>query len=146
MSNLSAPGQDSTAAQYEMFRRAEQECSLSIAVLAKRNQRLKISTMKAWKRGAAMPVCALGELKVAGVPDHLLSLVLQPYAVAIVSEPDDGEGDLDTAASDALEFAGEVQKARSPKSLGGVAIVPQEKALIEPKRQRASASMRRAAA
>lgn len=145
MSRYSAPGQDSLAAQHELFRLAESEYSLSIPVLAKRNKQLNTSTMKAWKRGAAMPVTALGELKVAGVPDHLLTLVFAPYAAAFASEPDDSEGDLDTAATEALEFAGEVQKARHPNSPGGLAIVPQEKALIEPKRQRAAAAIRRAA-
>lgn len=146
MAEFSAPGQDCVAAQYELFRRAESEFSLSIAVLATRNKQLKTSTMKAWKRGAAMPVTALGELKIAGVPDHLLTLLFAPYAAAFVSEPDDSEGDLDTAATEALEFVSEVQKARHPNSPGGLAIVPQEKALIEPKRQRAAAAIRRAAA
>jgi hypothetical protein len=63
----------------------------------------------------------------------------------VVTEPDDTDGDLDTAAIDANEFANEVQKARHPNSPGGLAIVPQERAVIEPKRQRAAASMRRAA-
>jgi len=145
MAEISSPGQDCVASQYELFRRAEQECSLSIAVLAQRNRHLKVSTMKAWRGGAAMPVYALGELKVAGVPDQLLSLVLDPYAAAFLSLPDDADGDLDTAAIEAADFATEVQKARHPKSPGGLAIVPQERALIEPKRQRAVAAIRRAA-
>lgn len=145
MAEISTPGRDCVAAQYDLFRRAEQECSLSIAVLAKRNRHLKVSTMKAWRNGAAMPIYALGELKVAGVPDHLLSLVLDPYAASVVSEPDDHEGDLDTAATEAAEFALEVQRARHPNSPGGLAIVPQERAIIEPKRQRAAAAIRKAA-
>lgn len=145
MAEISSPGQDCVAAQQELFRRAEQECSLSIAVLAKRNQHLKVSTMKAWRSGAAMPVYALGELKIAGVPDHLISLLVEPYAAAFVSEPDDSEGDLDTAATEALEFASEVARARHPNSPGGLAIVPQERAMIEPKRQRAAAAIRKAA-
>jgi len=145
MADRSAPGQDCVAAQRELFRLAEKDHSLSIPVLAARNKHLNKTTMKAWRNGAAMPAYAIGELKVAGVPDHLLSLLLEPFAVAVVSEPDDSDGDLDTAATEALEFAGEVQKARHPNSPGGLAIVPQEKALIEPKRQRAAAAIRRAA-
>lgn len=145
MPDISRPGQDCVAAQYDLFRRAEKECSLSIAILAQRNRHLKVSTMKAWRGGAAMPVYAIGELKVAGVPDHLLSLLVAPYAAAFVSEPDDSEGDLDTAATEALEFASEVARARHPNSPGGLAIVPQERAVIEPKRQRAAAAIRKAA-
>ena|ERR1051325_565180 len=145
MADLSLPARDSVAAQHELFSRAEREEGLSIAVIAKRSP-LSASTMKGWKDGSAMPAWALGALKQAGVPDHLLTLVLDPFDAAVVSNPEDGEGDLDTAAGHALEFAGEVQKARHPKSPGGLAIVPQEKVIIEPKRQRACASMRRAAA
>jgi hypothetical protein len=145
MPDLSLPARDSVAAQHELFRRLETEEGLSITILAKRSP-LSASTMKGWKGGAQMPAWALGALKQAGAPDHLLSLVLAPYAAAFVSEPEDGDADLDTAATDALDFASAVQKARSSKSPGGTAIVPQEKVLIEPKRQRAAASLKRAAA
>jgi hypothetical protein len=145
MSNLFATAQDSVDAQAEMFRRAEREEGLSIRAINRRFNPLKVSTMEGWRDGAQMPAWAVGALGAAGVPDHLLSLITDPFGRVVTTEPE-GEGDLDTAASDALEFAGEVQKARSPKSPGGLAIVPQEKALIEPKRQRACASMRRAAA
>lgn len=144
MADRSLPAQDSVAAQREFFRLAEQEHSLSIAVLAQRNKHLSKSTMAGWRDGAAMPAYALGELKLAGVPDDLLSLITKAYAVALLSEPD-GEGDLDTAANDCLEFATEVNRAHHPLSPGGLAIVPQERVLIEPKRRRAAVSVRKAA-
>jgi hypothetical protein len=144
MADLSLPARDSVAAQREMFRRAESEDGLSIAALSKRSA-IGASTLKGWKDGAAMPAWAIGALGAAGVPDHLLSLITEPFARCVVTE-ENGDGDLDTAANDALEFAGEVARARHPKSLGGVAILPQEKSVIHPKRQRAVASMRRAAA
>jgi hypothetical protein len=127
-----------------MFRRAHSEKGLSIAAISKRSS-IGRSTLKGWNDGAAMPAWAVGALGAAGVPDHLLSLVTEPFARCVVTEPDDTDGDLDTAAIDANEFANEVQKARHPNSPGGLAIVPQERAVIEPKRQRAAASMRRAA-
>jgi hypothetical protein len=145
MAELSIPARDSVAAQRELFRRAATEEGLSIRVLHAKDNSLKVSTMEGWRDGAAMPAWALFALGEAGVPDQLLSLVGAPFARCIVTE-EPGDGDLDTAANDALEFVGEFQKARHPKSPGGVAIVPQEKALIHPKRQKACASMRRAAA
>lgn len=143
MAEMSIPARDSVAAQREMLRLAERDHGLSIAVLAKRSP-LKASTIKGWRDGAAMPAWALGALGEAGVPDHLLSLVLEPFARCVVTDDDDG-GDLDTAALDAADFSNEVLRARSPSSPGGSAIVPQELLVIEPKMQRARSSMRRAA-
>ena len=144
MANRSLPAQDSVAAQRDLFRLVARDHGLTIAILHERNHNLGVSTMKKWRDGAAMPAYALGELKSAGVPDDLLSLVVQPYAAFLVSEGDD-DGDLDTAANDCLEFGAEVVRAHHPNSPGGIAIVPQERALIEPKRRRAAASIRRAA-
>lgn len=145
MSDLSIPARDSVAAQKELFRRAATEEALTIAVLSKRDKHLKVATLRGWANGAAaMPAWALGALGEAGVPDHLLSLVSEPFARCIVTE-EDGDGDLDEAATEALDFAGSVQRARRPDSPGGVAIVPQEVAVIMPKRQRAVAALRRAA-
>jgi hypothetical protein len=116
---------------------------LSIPALAKLTPIPK-TTMEYWRDGGAMPAWAIGALGAAGVPDHLLSLITEPWQRCVVTE-EEGDGDLDTAAIAALDFAAETQKARSPKSPGGIAIVPQEKVLIHPKRQRAVALMRRAA-
>lgn len=147
MADLSPAARDSVAKQHELFRRADAEEGLSINVLYERTPskyRISKSTMRGWKAGAAMPAWAIGALGEAGVPDHLLSLVLAPYGRRVMTE-DEGEGDLDTAADEALDFAHEVQKARSPKSPGGIAIVPQEAAVIQPKRQRAASAILRAA-
>lgn len=145
MSELSAPARDSVAAQQELFRRAAQEEGLTINTLHAKDMHLKKSTMRDWAAGrAVIPAWALGALGEAGVPDHLLSLVYAPYTRSITTE-EDGDGDLDTAATEAIEFAAEVQRARHPHSPGGVQIVPQEKVLIHPKRQRACAAFQRAA-
>jgi len=143
MADLSLPARDSVAAQQELFRRAASEEGLTIAVLAKRGP-VSASTMKGWRDGAAMPAWAVGALGEAGIPDHLLSLITEPFGRFIVTDESE-DGDLDTAATAATEFAAEVQKSRSPKSPGGLAIVPQEAAVIHQKRQRAAALMRRAA-
>lgn len=142
MADLSIPAQDSVDAQAELFRRAAKK-GLTLAVLHQRDKNLKVSTMRGWATGAtAMPAWAIGALGEAGVPDHLLTLVTEPFARCVVTA-EDGDGDLDTAAIEASDFAGEVARARHPQSPGGLAIVPQERALIEPKRQRACAAMRR---
>ena len=143
MADLSQPARNSVAAQRELFRRAKIK-GLSLAVLHAADENLKLSTLRAWASGeTAMPAWAIGALGEAGVPDHLLSLVTAPFARCVVSE-EEGDGDLDRAAIDAIEFIGAVQRARSPNSPGGCAIVPQEVAVITPLRQRATASMRRA--
>ena len=147
MADLSAPARDSVAAQRKMFTEAEAKLGLSIAVLHKRTpaeHRISSSTMKGWRDGAAMPAWAIGALGEAGIPDDLLSLVLEPFARHVGTD-EDGDGDLDTAADAAIEFAHSVARARSPHSPGGVAIVPQECAVIVPKGKRACAAIRRAA-
>lgn len=143
MADLSLPARDSVAAQRELFRRAAADHQLPIASLAKRSG-VSASTLKGWNDGAAMPAWAVGALGAAGVPDELLSLITEPWQRCVVTE-EGGDGDLDTAAIEASEFAQTVQRARHPNSPGGVAIVPQEAAAIHPKRQRAAAAMRRAA-
>jgi hypothetical protein len=140
LANLSLPAQDSVAAQRELFRRAAKK-GLTIAVLNARDSNLKTSTLKGWASGqTAMPAWAIGALGEAGVPDHLLTLVTDPFGRCVVSK-DQGEGDLDAAAQDAIEFVGALARARSPSSLGGCAIVPQEMAVIVPLKERAQASM-----
>jgi hypothetical protein len=143
MAELPLPGRDSVAAQAEMFRRAAAEEGLSIPAIAKRSP-LSASTLKGWRDGAAMPAWAIGALGAAGLPDHLLSLVLEPFGKHVGSD-EDGEGDLDTAGLDAGEAQQAIQRARHPASPGGVAIVPQERAVIVPLLKRSAASSRKAA-
>ena len=130
MANLSLPARDSVDAQRELFRIAARDYGLTISVIAARSP-LCESTMKGWRDGAAMPAWAVGALGEAGIPDHLLSLVLEPFGRFVVTD-DDGEGDLDTAGLDAGDVAHAVQRARHPNSPGGIAIVPQERAEIIP--------------
>jgi hypothetical protein len=144
MADLSLPARDSVAAQQELFRRADHEEGLSLRAIAARTP-IAYNTLRGWANGAAMPAWAIGALGEAGVPDQLLSLVTAPFGRCVVTE-EDGEGDLDTAALAANDFSNAVQQARHPSSPGGIAIVPQEAALIQPKRQRATAALRRAAA
>lgn len=142
MADVSLPGRDSVAAQSELFRLAAKEVGLTITAIAARSP-LKVSTLKGWRDGAAMPAWAIGALGDAGVPDHLLSLVLAPFGKHVGTD-EDGEGDLDTAGLDAGEVQHAVARARSPSSPGGIAIVPQERAQIIPLIERSVASGRRA--
>lgn len=144
MADISLPGRDSVQAQAEMFRRAAKEEGLTIAVIAARSP-LKISTLKGWATGTAMPAWALGALAEAGVPDQLLSLILEPFGRHIGSNAED-DGDLDALAEAAEEFAHQYSRARHPKSPGGVAIVPQEKAVLGPLAGRVKAKARKTAA
>lgn len=139
MAELSTRARNSVALQQEMFRLAERDYGLTVAVLA-RSSGVSPSTIKGWRDGAAMPAWALGEL---ALPDDLASLILAPFAKHVGTD-EDGEGDLDTAALDAGEAQQAVQRARHPQSPGGVAIVPQERAEIIPLLRRSVASGRRA--
>lgn len=132
MSALSQKARNSVELQREMFRLAEAEHGLSIAVLA-RTRKIAISTLKGWREGAAMPAWAIGELE---LPDDLASLILAGYRRAVVSVTDEGDqaADYDNLGLEALGLAGEVAQARSPQSPGGVRIVHTEEAAI---RQRA---------
>jgi len=144
MANLSLPARDSVAAQRELFRVAATK-GLTLKVLSTRDVHLSYSTIKGWATGeTAMPAWAIGALGEAGVPDDLLSLVTQPFGRSVVSD-EEGDGDLDDAAIAASDFACEVARARHPNSPGGIAIVPQEKSMIEPKRRAACAAIQRAA-
>lgn len=143
MAEIPLPGRDSVAAQAELFRRAQSEEGLSIAVIAQRSP-LSKSTMKGWANGTAMPAWAVGALGDAGVPDHLLSLIYEPFGKHVSSNADD-DSDIDGLAEDASEFTHEYSRARHPNSPGGVHIVPQEKLVLVPLGQKLKARARRAA-
>lgn len=145
MADIPLSGRDSVEAQRELFRLAAQEEGLTLDAIHARYKPLKVSTMKGWRDGAAMPAWAIGALGAAGVPDHLLSLVLEPFGKHVGTD-EDGDGDLDTAGLEAGEAAHAVARARSPSSPGGVAIVPQERAEIIPLLRKSVASGRRASA
>lgn len=128
-----------------MFRFAERDHGLSLTRLHLHTG-IPATTLKGWQTGAAMPAWALGKLGGdGGIPDHLLSLVLEPFRRHVGTD-EDGQGDLDTAALDCSAFAASVAKARHPASPGGIAIVPQECAGIVPLARQAIGSARRAVA
>ncbi len=102
MADLSRSARNSVALQREMFRLAETEHGLSIAVLA-RTRDIALSTLKGWRDGAAMPAWALGELR---LPDDLTSLVLSPFGKHVGTD-EEGEGDLHTLAHETAGFTSE---------------------------------------
>lgn len=145
MADLCQLSRNSVTAQRDMFRFAEQDHGITFKILLLRTG-ISLSTLKGWRDGAAMPAWAIGKLgKDGGIPDHLLSLVLEPFERHVGTD-EDGDGDLDTAGLDASEFAQAVQRARHPSSPGGVAIVPQERAHIIPLARRSASSARQAVA
>ncbi len=145
MGDLCQSARNSVDAQADMFRFAERDHGLSINRLHLRTD-IPISTLTGWSKGTVMPAWALFKLGCkGGIPDHLLSLVGEPFERHVGTD-ESGEGDLDTAALDASEFARAVQQARHPLSPGGVAIVPQERIRIVPLARNSVASSRRAVA
>jgi hypothetical protein len=123
-----------------MFRRAEAEEGLSLRVLSKRSP-IPYTTLKGWRDGAAMPAWALGALGEAGIPNEILSLVLEPFRRHVGTD-EEGESDFDDAALAANDLSTAVQRARHPKSPGGVAIIHTERAEIIPIARRAAAKAR----
>lgn len=142
MADLSPQARNSVALQKEMFRLAEHEHGLSLAVLA-RTRKIALSTLKGWNTIAAMPAWALGALD---LPDDLASLVLQPYGKHVGTDEHDGEPDFDALGLEALGLGSEVAAARSPASPGGIAIVHSEVALIRQRARRVCPKARAVAA
>lgn len=105
MADVPLPGRDSIEAQRELFRLAERECGLSIPILAKRSP-IPLGTLKGWRDGAAMPAWAVGALGTAGVPDHLLSLLLAPFGRHVGTD-EAGDGDLDALGREAAHYVGD---------------------------------------
>lgn len=108
MADLSQLARNSIALQYEMFRLAEHEHGLSLAILAK-TRGIAPSTLKGWRDGAAMPAWALGELR---LPDDVVSIILAPFARHVgTDEP--GAGDLDELACEAAGLVSEYVEAKA---------------------------------
>lgn len=125
-----------------MLRLAERDHDLTLTVLSAETG-IDKGTLATYKRDVAMPAWALVAL-CEFIPDDLTSLMFEPVGKHVGSGTV-GDGDFDTAALAANDFAGEVVRARHPASPGGTAIVPQEAAVISDKGRRACAAMRRAA-
>lgn len=129
MPNRSLPGQDSVAAQRELFRLAQKECGLSPEAISAKCP-IPLSTLKGWRDGAAMPAWALGELGAVGVPDHILSLVLEPFGKHVgTDEP--SEGDLETLAREGAHYLAEHADAKAD----GV-ITPMERGKLKDRARR----------
>ena len=111
MADVPPNGRDSIDAQRDLFRLAAKECGLTIAAIAARSP-LCASTMKGWREGAAMPAWAIGALGEAGVPDHILSLVLEPYGRATIT-PETNDGDLDALSREGAHFVADHADARA---------------------------------
>jgi len=129
MADVPLPGRDCIAAQAELFRRAEKECGLSLRVIASRSP-LHHSTMKGWRDGAAMPAWALGALRQAGVPEHLLSLLLEPFGM-IVADRESEDGTLAELGRESAHFLADHADAAADG-----AITPRERAALKNRARR----------
>lgn len=118
MSDVHAIGQDSVDQQSELFRLAESRYGLKISRIAEKSG-ISLSTLKSWRRGAAMPAWALFALKRAGVPDELLSLVSLPFGCSVTSRT---EIDIEELCEIAAELDQMYTGARRPSSEAGINI------------------------
>lgn len=139
MADVPLPGRDSIDAQRDMFRLAARDYGLTLAAIAARSP-LKLPTLKGWNNGAAMPAWAIGALGEAGVPDHLLSLVLAPFGRHVGTD-EQGDGDLDALSREAAHFNAEHLDAISD---GNISLI--ERARLQERAQRVAAAARKAAA
>lgn len=139
MANLPLPGRDSVEAQRELFRLAAKECGLTISVIAARSP-LPESTMKGWRDGAAMPAWAVGALGQAGVPDHILSLVLEPFGRHVGTD-EANDGDLDALGREGAHFLAEKADAEADGK-----VTPIEKSKLKDRARRIAGVARKVAA
>lgn len=139
MADIPLPGRDSIEAQREMFRLAEKECGLSIPVIAARSP-LHLGTLKGWRDGAAMPLWAAGALGEAGVPDHLLSMLLAPFARHVGTD-ETNDGDLDALGREAAHFVADELDAKADGK-----VTPIERSKLKERAARIAGVARRAAA
>ena len=139
MADVPLPGRDSIRAQYDMFRLAEKECGLSLRAIAAKGP-LKVPTLKGWRDGAAMPAWALGALADAGVPDHLLSMILEPFGRSVVTDEHD-DGDIDELGREGAHYLAEHADAKAD----GV-ITPMERNKLQDRARRIAGAARRVVA
>lgn len=135
---------DSVQAQERLFRLAKRDHNLSIATLHLETKIPK-QTLTDWSHGTTMPAWALGALGKAGVPEYLLSLILDPFQ-RFVGKNETGDGVYHEAAAGATEYAQEFLSATSPDSEGGPAITPREAARLGEVARRAGGKLRAVAA
>lgn len=128
--------------QKRMFLLAKRDHGLSLATLEELTQ-IPNATLRGWSEGTTMPAWALFKLGYeGGVPDHLLSMIGEPFKRSVTSDDAASDGVLDDAAEAAADFAASVRRARHPNGPGGTAIVPQERGEIEEKARVAGAKLR----
>lgn len=140
MCNLSGLARNSVDAQERLFRLAERDLGLSVRALHLETK-IPASTIQGWKNGATMPAWALGALGKAGVPDYLLSLVLNPFQRHIGTD-DNGDGALDELVRETAGFTNDYLEATAPGSPGGPVVVPIEKAKLAERALRIEAKAR----
>jgi hypothetical protein len=128
MCNLSGLARNSVLAQERMFRLAERDFGLSIKALHLETE-IPVTTLQGWKNGTTMPAWAMGALGRAGVPDHLLSLLLNPFARHVGTDTN-GDGTLDELARETAGFTSDYLEATAPTSPGGPNVIPMEKAKL----------------
>ena len=137
MADVPLPGRDSVDAQRELFRLAAKEVGLTIAVIAARSP-LKVSILKGWANGTAMPAWAIGALGEAGVPDHLLSLLLEPFGRHVGTDENE-DGCLHALGREAAHYTADMVDAESD----GV-VTPIEKSKLQDRARRIAGMARRA--
>ncbi len=124
MSEKCRAAQNSISLQGDVFRLAERDHGLSLALLSAKTE-ISIHTLRSWRDGTVMPAWAFFKLgKIGGIPAYLLTFMSEPFGHAVIEI--EAENDLDLIADDAAEFVHEYAKARSPHGPGGISIVPQE--------------------
>ncbi len=135
---------NAVTAQERLFRLAERDHGLSLAVLNLETGIPK-QTLRDWKAGTTMPAWALFALGAGGVPDYLLSLVANPFGKFVGSDQN-GDGAFHEAATEASGFSQEYLTATAPESEGGTAITPREAAKLSERAARAGGKLRAVAA
>ncbi len=140
MCSLHGLARNAVEAQERMFRLAERDYGLSIRALHLET-RIPANTLQGWKNGTTMPAWALGALGKAGIPDHLLSLVLNPFGRHVGTNTD-GDGALDELARETAGFTCDYLQATDPNSPGGRNVIPMEAAKLAERAMRIEARAR----
>jgi hypothetical protein len=144
MCNMSGLARDSVQAQERLFRLAKRDHNLSIQTLHLETKIPK-TTLEGWKNGATMPAWALGALGKAGVPEYLLSLILDPFQ-RFVGKSETGDGIYHEAAAEANAYVQEWLSATNPNSENGASLSPREAARLAEVARRAGGKLRAVAA
>ena len=140
MCNLAALARNSVEAQERLFRLAKRDYGLNVRAIHLETG-IPSSTLESWSKGTTMPAWAIGALGKAGVPDHLLSLVLHPFARHVGTDSN-GDGALEDLVRETAGFTNEYLQATDLKSPGGPNVVPMERAKLAERALRIEATAR----